>query len=90
MEEKYVSYLAFESVVARQERTIKRLWILLIIMFLTFASVVIGFFAYESQYEDIVTIEQDVSATTQECEDITLNQIGGNYNGNYNSETKNN
>lgn len=90
MEEKYVSYLAFESVVARQERTIKRLWILLIIMFLTFTSVVIGFFAYESQYVDVVTIEQDVSATTQGCEDITLNQIGGNYNGNYNSKTKNN
>lgn len=90
MEEKYVSYLAFESVAARQERTIKRLWILLIIMFLTFVSVVTGFFAYESQFVDVITIEQEVSATTQGSEDITLNQIGGNYNGNYNSKTKNN
>lgn len=85
-EKKYVSYLEFESVLARQERTIKRLWILLIIMFLTFA----GFFAYENQYEDVITIEQEISATTQGSEDITLNQIGGNYNGNYNSKTKNN
>lgn len=54
-----ISYFAHEGIMARQERTIKRLWILCIILIaLLFLSN--GAWAYyESQFEDVVTVTQE-------------------------------
>ena len=58
-----VPYIVHESILARMERTIKRLWILCIIMF---TALVISnglWLYYESQYmtvETMETVEQDV------------------------------
>lgn len=76
-----VPYIAHESAQARQERTIKRLWILCIIMFLAFVISNTAWIYYDSQFETSITkiqAEQDV-------------QGGNNYvvNGNY-GETKSN
>jgi hypothetical protein len=63
--EKDISYVAFESVCARFERTIKRLWILIIILIVLFVGTNGAWIWYESQWEYIETTEvnQDVLST---------------------------
>lgn len=60
-EEKLISipYIAHESEVARQERTIKRLWILCIVIFLAFVISNCAWIVYENSFEDTVTIEAE-------------------------------
>lgn len=63
MEEKNaVPYIVHEAAQARQERTIRRLWILCIIMFLSLVISNAGWIWYESQFEEVV------ETTTQEVE----------------------
>lgn len=52
-------YFIYEASMVRQERTIKRLWILCIIMIVLFVSTNAFWIWREFQYEDIV-VEQDV------------------------------
>ena len=52
-----VPYIVHEGAMARQERTIKRLWILCIVMFLALIITNAGWIWYESQFEDVVTTE---------------------------------
>ena len=62
MEEKKpqpVEYIVHESMLARMERTQKRLWILCIVLIVLLAGSWVGFFVYEAQYED-VSVTQDV------------------------------
>jgi len=71
-----ISYFVHEAEMARQERTIKRLWILCIIMFLALVVTNAGWIWYESQFEDIVV--------TQDNGDAPNNYIGNDgsiYNG---------
>ena len=66
-----VPYIVHEAAMARMERTIKRLWIALIICILG----LIGMFVYEAQYIDVVTtIEAE-----QESETGNNYAIGGDY-----------
>lgn len=55
-----VPYIAHESIVARMERTIKRLWILCIIMFVSLVLTNGLWICYENSFEDVVT-NQEVS-----------------------------
>ena len=41
-----------ESAIALAERTIRRLWVTIIVLIVLFAGVCVGFFWYESQFED--------------------------------------
>lgn len=66
-----VPYIVHESDMARQERTIKRLWILLILLIVLFVGSNVAWIIYENQFEDI--------AVTQEAEQETEN-IGNNNN----------
>lgn len=54
-----VPYIAFESELARQERTIKRLWILCLVIFLAFVASNVAWIWYENQFIDEVTITQE-------------------------------
>lgn len=58
MDEKFVSFIAFESVTARLERTIRRLWLALIVLIMAFfiESMYIAF----TGIEETTTITQDV------------------------------
>ena len=58
-----VPYIVHEAAMARLERTIKRLWILCIVIFLAFVISNAVWIYYESQYEDTV-ITQDVMTDT--------------------------
>ena len=56
-----VDYIIHEGMMARQERSIKRLWILCIIIFSALILTNAGWLWYESQFEDVV-ITQDGNA----------------------------
>lgn len=70
--EEPVPYAAYEGALARQERTIRRLWIALIICIIG----LIGMFVYETQFETVTTtIEAE-----QESEDGGNNYaVGGDF-----------
>lgn len=78
MEEK-VSYIAHESMMARMERTIKRLWITTIILIVALIATNAAWIYYESQWEVVETTE-----ITQENDGGYNNYIGNDgdiYNG---------
>ena len=66
--DKDVSFVAFESVCARFERTIKRLWILVIILTVLLVGTNCAWLWYTSQFSYVETTEvsQDVDATDGE------------------------
>ena len=74
MDNKDVPYIVYEGSMARQERTIKRLWILAIILIVALVGTNAGWIYYESQWQYVDTttsqeVTQDVdsgdgSATT--------------------------
>ena len=89
MDEKMIPYIAFESVTARQERTIRRLWILCIILIITLLGTNAGWIYYESSFED-VSVTQEVEATTDGNSDLHLNTVGGDYHGGQSESEANN
>lgn len=56
-----VPYLVHEGVLARMERTIKRLWILCIVLIVLFVGTNAGWLYYESQFEETTTVTQSTS-----------------------------
>jgi hypothetical protein len=53
-----------ETALAMAERTIRRLWITTIILIVLMAGMAVGFFIYESQFEEVETVEEvEVEAT---------------------------
>lgn len=55
-----ISYAAHEGMMARMERTIRRLWILCIVLILLLAGTNAAWFYYESQFADeTLTVTQD-------------------------------
>lgn len=68
MEEKMIPYIAFESATSRQERTIKRLWILCLVLIIALLGTNAGWIYYESSFEDV--------SVTQENADGYNNYIG--------------
>lgn len=56
-----VPYLVHEGVLARMERTIKRLWILCIVLIVLFVGSNAGWLYYESQFEETTTVTQSTS-----------------------------
>ncbi len=64
---KDVPYIVFESEMARMERIIKRLWIVIIILIVLLC----GLIYRDSLYEDVTTTE----TVTQEVDDISGDAI---------------
>lgn len=63
-EQQKLSYMAIESVLVRQERTIRRLWILCILLLIALIGTNGAWIYYESQFETVesTTITQDLDA----------------------------
>ena len=57
-----VPFIVHESAMARMERTIRRLWIALLISICLWAATVGLVIFYESQFEDVVTESIETSA----------------------------
>ena len=74
MDQKMIPYFCHEGDMARAERTIKRLWILCILLIVLLVGTNIAWIHYESQFSDVVTTTQEV---TQDGKDGVNNFIGG-------------
>lgn len=80
MDEKYVSYLAFESATARLERTIKRLWILCLVLIIVLLGTNAGWIYYESQWqvvENSTEVTQDVDTGNGNANVTGIGDING-------------
>lgn len=71
-------YFIYEASMVRQERTIKRLWILCILLIVLLVGTNLAWIIYKSQFEDIV-VEQQVdtgegSATVSGVGDINYGE----------------
>lgn len=84
-----VPYMVHEDDMARQERTIKRLWILTIILIVSLIGTNAGWLYYENSFED-VAVTQDVEATADNGSDLNLNTVGGDYYGSESESTPDN
>ena len=77
-----IPYIAFESMKSTMERTVKRLWILLIILVVLLVGSNIAWTTYEAQFET-VEFSQEVE---QDANNGFNTFIGGDYNGTAESE----
>ena len=59
MDQQNIPYFCHEAIMARMERTIRRLWILCIILIVLLAVTNGAWIYYESQFVEEVTITQD-------------------------------
>ena len=57
MEERNVPYIAHESMMARMERTIRRLWVLSLVLVVLLVGSNVAWLWYESQWEVVETTE---------------------------------
>jgi hypothetical protein len=78
MDDKLIPYIAFESATARQERTIKRLWVICIILIVALLITNGFWWYYESQFE-YYEVTQEIEATSDNYSDLNLTTIGGDY-----------
>lgn len=65
MDERNIPYIAHEGMMARMERTIKRLWILSLVLTVLLVGTNVAWLWYESQWETVETyqdIYQDIDA----------------------------
>lgn len=87
MEEKTLEILKFahEQEAVRQERTIKRLWILCILLVVMLVATNLGWFIYESQFEDI----EEYTQIEAEQDGDNNSIIGGDYYGPESQDYKN-
>lgn len=81
-ETNYVPYIVHEGQMARMERTIKRLWVICIILIVLFVGTNAGWIWYESQFID-ETITQEISQDSGDGGSNTYSgkMIGGDYYG---------
>ena len=65
MDERQLIYLEHEAMLARQERTIRRLFILAILLIILLVGTNAAWIWYEAQFEDSVTsVQQEVDTET--------------------------
>lgn len=74
-----IPYIVFEGEMTRQERTIKRLWILVIILIALLVVTNCAWLYYESQYQVVETETQKVTQTVSG--EGSNSFVGGDYNG---------
>lgn len=63
MEQQNIPYFAHEGMMARMERTIKRLWVLCIVLIILLAGSNAVWIWYENQFVDELSVTQDVDSS---------------------------
>lgn len=82
-----IPYVVHEGMMARQERTIRRLWVLCLVIFLAFVGSNAYWIWYEAQFED----QEIVQSVLQDSNDGGTNTYRGNIiGGDVNGETSDN
>lgn len=74
-----IPYFVHEGMMARQERTIKRLWIMCIILVVCLIGTNVGWLVYESQWEteETTTVEQEVDTGIGDANVVGIGDING-------------
>lgn len=72
-----VPYIAHQSAAARQERQMRRMWIVILVLICALIGTNLAWIIYENSFEDVV-ITQDVE---QDADSGTNNFVGGDYYG---------
>lgn len=70
-----VSYIVYESTLARAERSAKRLWVIILVLIALFVGTNCAWLWYESQFEDVVITHE----VTQDANDGVNNYTGGGF-----------
>ena len=65
-----VPYIAHESAMARSERNIKRLWIIILVLIVALIGTNLAWIIYENSFEEVIT-------TTEEYYDVGQDADGG-------------
>lgn len=86
-----VPYIVHESAMSRLDRTIKRLWITVLVLIVLLVGSNACWLYYESQFE---TVEETTTTTTnqevaQDAKDGTNNFVGGDVNGKTDDKNEN-
>lgn len=76
-----VPYLVHEAEMTRQERTIRRLFILCLVIFIAFVGSNLAWIIYESQFEVLETTTQQEITQESESGDNYAVAVGGDYYG---------
>lgn len=79
-EQKMIPYYVHEGEMARQERHIKRLWILCLVIFAALVVTNAGWIVYENSFEDVVVTQE---GTTDGGGNVTLSGVGSGTINNY-------
>lgn len=58
-EVKDVSYIVFESTIARFDRVIKRLWVIILVLVFLLLGTNLAWLYYEQQFTDEITVTQE-------------------------------
>lgn len=74
--DKDISFVAFESVCSRFERTIRRLWILVIILTILLVGTNCAWLWYESQFQYVETTEVSQDVNTEDGENVVVSGTG--------------
>lgn len=80
MDNRDVPFIVFEASMSRMERTIKRLWITIMLLICLLVGSNLAWLYYNEQFETVesTAITHEVE---QEADNGTNNYIGGDYNG---------
>lgn len=73
-----VPFVVYEATMSRFERTIRRLWILCIILVFLLVATNLAWLYYEEQFETVTTVEQEVDSGDGNGDTI-VNGIGDIY-----------
>ena len=90
MEEKTIPYYAYDAITTLYNKTIRRLWILCIILAVFLVGSNVGWLVYESQFEDVVTTTNKVEAESESGDVIGIIGNGNGVNGEGKSDTDSN
>lgn len=75
---KDVSYIVFESTIARFDRVVKRLWIIILVLVFLLLGTNLAWLYYESQFEEVTETTTTTQEVTQDTKDGGDNSfIGG-------------
>ena len=77
--DKESSYYAMDMTTLAFEQTNKRMFMLCILLIVLLLGTNIGWFVYENQFEDAITVTQEVDAQSDGEGDLNLNTVGGDY-----------
>jgi len=71
-----ISYIVFESATARLERTIKRLWVTIMLLILLLFGSNLAWIYYESQFEVVETTTQTIELDSGDGGNAVYNESG--------------